>query len=60
MRPFAYAPVAQGLAMPGVFVVPNRPPWESLIADIALILSASEPDEWAGQVANLPFRPPAR
>ena len=57
MRPFAYERVAQRLPMPGVFVVPNRPPWEALIADISLILRASQPHEWAGQVVHLPFRP---
>jgi ABC-type sugar transport system substrate-binding protein len=52
----AYARVAAGKAMPGVFEVPRNVAIATAIEDLLLIAECSRPGEWEGQVRYLPLR----
>lgn len=56
MPDFAYQRVGRGLAMPGVFVIPQALPAAQVIEDLVLIAECSLPGEWEGQVRYLPLR----
>ena len=47
--------VAQGLPVPGVFVVNDRFPIRQAIDELLLINEGSEQAEWAGRVEYLPL-----
>ncbi|HTI51959.1 MAG TPA: DUF5615 family PIN-like protein [Planctomycetaceae bacterium] len=51
----AWSRVSRGLALPGVFVIPQSVPIGSAIADILLIESCSSSGDWIGQVRYLPL-----
>ena len=53
---YAYARVADGKAMPGVFEVKSGAALGPIIADLLLLIEASEEGEWEGQVRYLPLR----
>lgn len=53
---YAYARVAAGKPMPGVFEVPRAVPIGVAIEDILLIAECSLDGEWEGQVRYLPLR----
>lgn len=53
---YANSRVAQGLPMPGVFIVRLALPVGTAVNDLTTILGASEPREWVGQVVYLPVR----
>ena len=55
MVPVAYARVAEGLTMPGVFLFSDRVPVGAVIDDIADILGLSDDDEWSDGVHYLPL-----
>jgi hypothetical protein len=55
MKTHAYARVAQGLAMPGVFAVSQSLPIGQVIETILLIALCSLDGEWDGQVRHLPL-----
>jgi len=56
MTAFAYARIAAGLSMPGVFEVPRTLSISAAIEDLLLIAECSLPGEWEGQVRYLPLR----
>jgi hypothetical protein len=51
----AYDRVAAGLAMPGVFEVPNTLSIGPAIDDLLLVVECSFESEWEGQVRYLPL-----
>jgi len=51
----AYARLAAGLSMPGVFVVPQSLPIAQAIAEVLLLAECSIEGEWEGQVRFLPL-----
>ena len=51
----AYERVDQGLAMPGVFVVPDSLPLGDAIRDLVLVAECSEEGEWENNVHYLPL-----
>src|SRR5580704_13151953 len=53
---YAYARVAAGQTMPGVFEVPRTVAIATAIEDLLLIAECSEPGEWEGKVRYLPLR----
>jgi len=53
---YAYARVAAGKPMPGVFEVPRAVPIGVAIEDILLLAECSLEGEWEGQVRYLPLR----
>jgi hypothetical protein len=55
MKPYAYARILQGLAMPGVFVVGQALPLSAAIEAIGLLIECSLEGEWEGQVRHLPL-----
>lgn len=55
LRNHAYARVAAGLKMPGVFEVPNTLSIGRAIDDLLLIVECSLEGEWQGQVRYLPL-----
>lgn len=55
MKAHAFARVAQGLAMPGVFAVSQSLPIGQAIEAIVLIAECSLEGEWEGQVRHLPL-----
>jgi hypothetical protein len=56
MTAFAYARVAAGQNMPGLFEVPRSVSIAVAIEDLRLIAECSLPGEWEGQVRYLPLR----
>ena len=56
MTVFAYARIAAGLRMPGLFEVPRSVPVATAIEDLHIIAACSSPGEWEGQVRYLPLR----
>lgn len=52
---FAYARVAAGEPMPGVFVLNDRLPVRQAIDELLLIDACSEQGEWVGLVLYLPL-----
>jgi hypothetical protein len=55
MRRHAYARLEAGLAMPGVFVVPQSLPVGQTIDEVLLLAECSLEGEWEGQVRFLPL-----
>ena len=55
MTAAAYERIAEGRAVPGVFMVRQSLPLADVISDLALIWSASEAEEWRDQVTFLPL-----
>jgi hypothetical protein len=51
----AWSRVSRGLALPGVFVIPQSIPIGSAIADVLLIESCSSAGDWTGQARYLPL-----
>jgi hypothetical protein len=51
----AYARLAAGQTMTGLFMVPQRYPLGPMIDDLVLICATSEAEEWGGQVVFLPL-----
>ena len=52
---YAYERVRQGLAMPGVVEVGKKLPTGRVIEDLHLLATASNENEWEGQVIFLPL-----
>ena len=52
---FAYDRVDGGLPMPGLIELPPGVPIASALLDFELLLAASRPDEWDGQVLYFPL-----
>jgi len=55
MSDFAYERVANGLRMPGVFMVPTDMGIATAINELILVAEASLDDEWEGRVLYLPL-----
>jgi hypothetical protein len=55
MPKHAFERVAAGLPMPGIVEVPQDMPVGKAIEQIAMIIGASSPEEWANQVVFLPL-----
>ncbi len=55
MSGFAYARLAAGLKMPGVFEVGRRLTVRSVIDELLLVFLCSLPGEWEGRVVHLPI-----
>jgi hypothetical protein len=53
--PAAYERIANGLGMPGVFIVPDRMPIGQAIEEILFLSLNVETDEWKDQVLFLPL-----
>ena len=53
---FAHSRVAQGLPMPGAFIVRLALPVGMAVHELATIMGASEPPEWVDRVVYLPVR----
>jgi hypothetical protein len=51
----AFARLANGRAMAGLLMVPQTEPIRAAIESLLLVWSASEREEWSGQVAFLPI-----
>jgi hypothetical protein len=47
--------VARGLPMSGLFVLPERMPIGQAIAELEMLVLATEPDEWRDQIIFLPL-----
>ena len=56
MTKHAYARVAAGRPMPGIFEVPGTVTLSQAIEDLLLIAECSVPGEWEGQIRYLPLR----
>ena len=52
---FAYERVRSGAPMPGVIVVRTQAQIGPSVDDILVVVGASQPDEWEGQVIYLPL-----
>ena len=52
----AYERVAQGLPMPGVFIVPWDFPIGHAVEQLVLAFAAGRDDEWTNAVVRLPLR----
>ena len=55
MKYHAYARLEMGLAMPGVFVVPQSLPIGQAIDEVVLLAECSLAGEWEGQLRFLPL-----
>jgi predicted nuclease of predicted toxin-antitoxin system len=56
MPKFAYQRVQQGLGMPGVFVLRNRPRYiGQMVEDVLLVALCSSQEEWENRVEFLPL-----
>jgi hypothetical protein len=55
MVTYAYQRVAQGLPMPGIFVVSQALPIGEAIEAILLLAEYSLDEEWEGQIRHLPL-----
>jgi hypothetical protein len=55
MPDYAFSRIAEGMAMPGVFVVNDRLPVGQVIRELTLIDQCSEQREWNGLVLFLPL-----
>lgn len=55
MTAYAYARVASGLPMPGVFAMSQLAPIGRVIEDLVLLAECSLPGEWEGQVRYVPL-----
>jgi predicted nuclease of predicted toxin-antitoxin system len=52
---YAFARVAAGLPMPGVFVLRHKAPIGEVTEDLLLIARASQAEKWAKQVIYVPL-----
>lgn len=52
---YAYERIQEGLPMPGVVEVHARVPIGRAIEDLSLMISASLPGEWEGQIRYVPL-----
>jgi hypothetical protein len=55
MTDHAYARLAAGESMAGLFLVHQSAPLTPIVDSLVLIWSASEVEEWAGRVEFLPL-----
>ena len=55
MKFYAYARVAEGLSMPGMFVVSQFLPVSEAIEAVLLVAECNINGEWEGQVRHLPL-----
>ena len=55
MVKLAYARVAAGQPMPGVFAVRQSAPIGQIIEQLLLLIECSCPGEWEGRICYLPF-----
>ncbi len=55
MPKHAYERVANGRHMPGVFVIRQTAPFRVVVEDILLLIEASYPNEWEGQIRYIPL-----
>ena len=55
LRATAQARIAAGRAMPGLLLAHQRSPVGPVVRSLSLIWSATEAEEWQGQVAFLPL-----
>jgi hypothetical protein len=55
MADYAYARVAVGEAMAGVFILNDRYPVGQAIDEILLMVACSEQTEWSGRAVHLPL-----
>jgi hypothetical protein len=55
MKPYAYFRVANGLSMPGVFVVSQVKPLRVIIEHLVLLAECSLDGEWEGRVRHVPL-----
>jgi uncharacterized protein with PIN domain len=53
---FAYERLSSGLVMPGVFEISKRLPTSVVLADLELIATCSQPEDWDARVWYLPLR----
>ncbi len=53
---YAYERVIAGLAMPGVIAIRRQTPLKEAIAELLVVVGASDPSEWQNQVVFLPLR----
>ena len=51
----AYARVKDGLAMPGVVIIPGQHDIGSVLEDLELAIVASKPDEFNNRVVHIPL-----
>jgi len=51
----AWYRVAQGVRMPGLFVIPEDMPIGQAVRELEMIVLASEPDEWRERVIFMPL-----
>ncbi|MGL5825408.1 MAG: DUF5615 family PIN-like protein [Nocardioides sp.] len=56
MPEFANQRVSSGLPMAGVIIVPTTMPMGAVIEELAVILGATDADEWVSRVVYLPLR----
>ncbi len=52
---YAYERITKGLAMPGLFAIPEDAPFSQVINDLVLIIDGSEQQEWKDLVEYLPY-----
>lgn len=55
MPDFAHERIAKGLLMPGLFVLPTKMSIGTAIDELALIVGASDGDDWINRVVYLPL-----
>ena len=55
MTHYANQRVAQGLPMPGIFVIPEQMPVGRAVMELELIALLSDSDEWRDRVVFLPL-----
>lgn len=53
---FVYKRINQILMMPGVFAVPTEASRNDIFDNLIMIVSCSEPEEWANQIVYLPLK----
>lgn len=56
MTRFAYERIAAGFVTPGVLVIPQPAPFGKIIDELAIIVGASDENEWTDKVTYLPLR----
>lgn len=55
MPDFAHSRIAAGLPMAGVFIAPATAPVGAVIADLVVVVQASDNSDWHGSVIYLPL-----
>jgi predicted nuclease of predicted toxin-antitoxin system len=56
MSKFAFARVAAGQAMPGVWIIDDSLSVRDAVDQLELLVSCSDPAEWSGRVLFIPLR----